>query len=230
MRRGTTLVELLIAIALLGLVALFTVGTVRAIGTIARRAVDAAATRRGVTALHTLLRHDLTEATSTDVVVAPPAIHYPRPVGAAAACAISSATTTIPQNRWRGARMPAAGRDDAWLLTDVDGLWQRATVVAVATTSCPDGRAAWNLTFDRSVVLPLVRVIEPVRLAVYRSGVADWLGLAPSTGITPIQPFAGPIAAAGATWSVVGDQFIALAAFATIRPAASLTIPLPVWP
>lgn len=230
MRRGTTLIELLVAIVLLGVLALFTVGTVRAIGTVARRAVDAAATRRGITALHSLLRHDLTEATATDLVIASPTMHYPRPVGASAACAIAAATATLPQNRWRGARLPAAGRDDAWLLTDIDGLWQRATVIAVTTSSCPDGRAAWNVTFDRAVLLPLVRVIEPVRLAMYRSGVADWLGIAPATGVTPIQPFAGPIAAAGASWSLVGDDLVAVAAFASMRPTSSLRVPLPVWP
>ncbi len=229
-RRGTTLVELLVAIALLGLLAIFTVSTVRGIGASARRAVDAAATRRGVTALHALLRHDLTEATPADLVIASPVMRYARPVGAAAACAISSTTATLALDRWRGTRVPAAGRDDAWLLTDIDGLWQRATVVAVATTSCPDGRAAWDITFDRSVVLPLVRVIEPVRLAMYRSGMTDWLGLAPAGGATPIQPFAGPIAVAGVSWALVGSDFVAQAAFASRRPSASLRIPLPVWP
>jgi hypothetical protein len=119
-------------------------------------------------------------------------------------CATSATTLAVRVSTWQGDRLPEPGRDHVQYLADppTDG-WQDATLIAVASGSCPDGHPAWRLEVSTNPSGSThLRVLEPARLAAYPSGGAHWLGLAGPGD--PNQPFAGPLADNGLSLAIVG--------------------------
>ena len=224
--RGVTLIELLVVIVLLGATAVFAGVAVHRTARAAHDAARVAAVRRSILTMQTLLRHDFGSALDGDVTtLSPTAVQYRRPVGGGAGCAGGPMSIIVPDSVWTGARLPAAGRDSAFLLVDTDGTWASADVVGVSNSGC-GGHPAIEITLDRAVVHPVVLVYEPVRLAAYSSGGADWLGLAPA-GPGTIQPFAGPVLHGGAPWSVTPFTFAATFTFAGAAAASTFVVTLP---
>lgn len=224
--RGVTLIELLLAMVLLGAMAALAGPAVHRTAVAASQATLVGATRRDVLTLQTLLRHDLGLALDGDVTLASAtAVHYRRPVGGGAGCALGATSIAVPASAWSGARLPAAGRDSALLLADTDGNWLGAAVVGVAGAACGTNPAI-EIIVDRPVTHPVVLVFEPVRLAVYSSGGSNWLGLAPA-GPGTIQPFAGPVLGGALPWSVAPQVFAASVTFAGAISPTTLTVVLP---
>lgn len=107
---------------------------------------------------------------------------------------------------WRAVRGLVAGRDSLLLATQGGAdRWITAPLLGPpASGTCPDGSAAFLLP---TVVPPAaadqigpgspLRVFEPVELRIYASGSASWIGLRQLQTGEAIQPLAGPFVGAG---------------------------------
>lgn len=199
-RRGTTLLELLVALVLLGLLVPLATAVLLAISRATERGVGRLGAERDATAVTGLLGHDLRAAAAADLA-SPGAgtLEYDRPIGEALVCALDAGSPVIRRATWLATRAPQAGRDQLLVLVAaIPARWRREELRDVAAATCPDGGTGLRLVvvapFDSALV---VRVVEPVRLRRYRSGGRDWLGLEPRLGGGTIQPFAGPLRAGG---------------------------------
>ncbi|MEP6590942.1 MAG: hypothetical protein ABJC19_07150 [Gemmatimonadota bacterium] len=195
-RRGWSAVEVLVVVALAALLASLCTAVITASARAAvrqRRALDRE--RLGQT-VGAWWRAALRDAEGGDVEVASPvAITMKQPVGGGAVCWSDADTLRIARTEWRASRDPEPGRDLLWLLRDaVQGQWEAAELLLARAGRCPDGALALELLLATPVAtVQLVRVVEPLQLRLYRSGVAAWLGEAPADGSSPVQPVAGPV-------------------------------------
>jgi prepilin-type N-terminal cleavage/methylation domain-containing protein len=224
-RRGFTLVELLIAAMISGVLAVLTGGLVAAS---ASRLRD----RSERMALEQSLRVSLGAAAAMLEPLgadsgAGPDLSQTAPGGFVARVfratgVLCAATPNMLQVRagvpwWRSVRGLVAGRDSL-LIATVGGAdrWIAAPLLgAPAFGACPDGSAAVLLPTVISAVAAAqigagspLRVFEPVELRIYVSGGASWIGLRQLQTGEAIQPLAGPFTGAGLAlgytdWSAV---------------------------
>lgn len=217
-RRGVTLLELLIGLVLLAMLGVVVTTTLTTASRVAIRAVTRLATARTISVTGALLREELGHRGRDEVTVAgATSVDFSRVVGDAPVCDVQGHLVALRQSEWWGIRDPEPDRDDALLLSDVaTGSWVANTIVAVGNGHCPDGSAAIQLTVGSTVAAAAVaRIVEPVRLRGYLSNGNGWWGLAPASGLSPVQPFAGPLAT-----PIGGTSFIGTALLLRFRPAA----------
>jgi type II secretory pathway pseudopilin PulG len=197
-RGGFVLIELLLGMAMLGILAATLVAVIRGNARVATRATHSLLTERALLSFRTFAEEELRDASSSDVTVLSPArIALSRSIGEAIACADSGGRVILADSAWTGTRTPEGGRDDAWLLTDVvAGTWQRVAIDSVGRGRCPvDGApGTWIAVAQHSGTAAVARVVEPVELSAYPSGGGDWFGLTPASHVSAVQPFAGPLA------------------------------------
>ena len=206
-----SLIELLVALTIMGITGLITVPLVAGTGRIASRATAALVAERTTASLSALLRHDLRLATTDEVIPTSPSLLWlARPVGEGPVCGTTTTTLLVRASAWRGDRLPDPTRDVVQFLEyPVAGMWSDAVLLAVSSGACPDGEPALRLQvgIDPSGSGHL-RIREPVRLTTYPSGGAHWLGLAGPGD--PNQPFAGPVTNGGLTLAVSGGALQAV--------------------
>jgi prepilin-type N-terminal cleavage/methylation domain-containing protein len=209
-RRGFTLVELLLGLAVLGVVAGTVTAAVRGMSQVAARTTQSLLAERAVLSLQGFLQQELRDAVRGDLTaIAPDRIALKRPVGDAMICGAAGATVVIADSAWTGARQPQPGRDEAWLLTDpVLEVWQESAISDVATDRCPGNNApALRLSLATPAAGAIItRIMEPVELSAYRSGPADWFGLTPGNRQSSVQPFAGPLVPGATRWLLYADR------------------------
>lgn len=228
-RRGVTLLELLVVVALLGLLGVLVSAVVIGASRVAARHVGALALERTAQVATVFLHHELRDARWEDVAVTAAAVWLARPVGDGAACDASGTSLWLRRDGWRGDRAPEVARDRLLLLTDGQADWRGAVLNSVATSLCPDGRPAWHLTLGAPAdSVRLLRVVEDVVVRRYGSGGTEWLGLAPADGSSPVQPFAGPLWSGASRFARVGDLLRVDLVTSTGR--RSVSIPLAVLP
>lgn len=213
-RRGFTLVELLVAAVISGVLAVLTGGLV---ATSASRLRD----RSERMALEQSLRVSLGAAVAMLEPLgadsgAGPDLSQTAPGGFVARSSratgvLCAAATDLLHVRagapwWRAVRGLVAGRDSL-LIATLGGAdrWIAAPLLgAPVAGTCPDGSAALVLP---TAVSPAraeqigsgspLRVFEPVELRIYASGGASWIGLRQLQTGEAIQPLAGPFTGAG---------------------------------
>lgn len=205
-RRGVTLLELLVVVTLLGLLGVMVSAVVVGASRVAARHVGALALERTTQVATVLLHHELRDARWLDVAVASAAVWLSRPVGDGVACDAGGTSLWLRRDGWRGDRAPEVARDRLLLLADGLTDWRGAALNNVAAALCPDGSPAWRLTLSTAAdSVQLLRVLEDVVVRRYPSGGAEWLGLAPADGSSPVQPFAGPLWSGASRFARVGD-------------------------
>ena len=213
-RRGVTLVELLVALALGGIVLAVATGSllrqqraVRWVDGLSGAEVQARSVLR-------LLADELEplDAGAGDIAAgqaSDSSLDLRAVVGASLTCDSSAAVTLVPDDALTPplgvvARPPAEG-DSVWLYRDSLG-WRGRPVVSVArtTTACGVPTSAsgptYALTLDGPATVPAatpVRVTRWERWVVYRASDGRWqLGVrewnAPTSRFLPPQPVAGP--------------------------------------
>lgn len=195
-RHGFTLVELLIGMVLLAMFGIVMTNTLTMTSRSTLRALRSLAISRTMVATGALLREELGSSDTGEVRLSgTTAINFSRTVGTAVICEVLGSIVRLPASDWVGVRWPEAERDDAVLLSDAaTGRWSIAPIVAVGGSRCPDGSDALQLSLGADAGSPAyVRIAEPVQLRAYLSGGSGWWGLAPASGLSPIQPFAGPL-------------------------------------
>lgn len=227
-RQGTSLIELLTVLTLLGITGSIAVTIVSGAAKAARRSTSLLVAERTVASLSALVRHDLRGSIAADLALTGPAtLWLDRPVGEAPICAATAALVTLRRSAWNGDRTPVPGRDQLRVLgAPATGVWSTFAILAVDASSCPDGGAGWRLSLGGSAVSSShARVVEASRLAAYSGSGGIWLGLAGPGD--PMQPFAGPLEPAGLALSLAGGGLTALV---TPRQAAQRTLRFPVAP
>ncbi|MGH7593790.1 MAG: PulJ/GspJ family protein [Gemmatimonadales bacterium] len=223
---GSTLVELLVALAVLGIFAGAVTATLVGTSRAALRETRSLLGGRALGSLQGFLQQELRDAGLGDVaILSTTRLALSRPIGEALPCAVSDTAVLIADTAWTGTRSPQAVRDSAWLLVDpVAGSWQAAAITAVVSDRCPvSNAAALRLAVAGGTGTVMLRVMEPVELRAYRSGVADWFGLASATAA--LQPFSGPLAPATSQWTLFPGRLETALQPADGAPAV-VTIPL----
>ncbi len=243
-RRGVTLVELVVAIALGTLLVAAALRTALALGRQSVAVAEHASVQAGVRTGMMLARAELRELggdfTGADLLrLSTDSITFRAARGFGVTCAVSAAQIRIldaqplPFSRLRSI---APGRDSLLLFVEgdsmsaVDDRWIALPVFAVGASSCAGREALAVETADLAAHLPAgalaevvvggpVRTFEVSRLAEYASGSQRWLGLASVSGGEAIQPLAGPLAGDGLTLEYL-DEF----GTAVIDPAAVRSI------
>lgn len=194
-RRGFSLVELVVATTLVGLLGLTIGFTLRAAATSTRTAVTGLTRARDLSTTMALLRTSTVGADLTDIRLGVrDTIDFDRRVGQGSPCHIGGGLVVLADEPAWAERQPLAGRDEILVLTQVEpAVWERRPLLGVAPVQCPDLRPALALGTPPGPSALWVRLVTPVRMRTYRSGGATWLGLEDRYGAASLQPFAGPL-------------------------------------
>lgn len=226
-RRGLSLLEVLIALSLTGVVALLAWSILQTaafhlrdrserIGMEHSLRVASSAAR----ALLESLGHDSTAGPDL-ALVAPDAFIARAVRGSGVLCGASPGSLLVRTGPdwWTELRAPRAGRDSLMVGT-ISGpeRWATAALDAAPQSgSCPDGAPALKLPAglappDLAVigVGSPVRVFEPMELRAYSSGGAEWLGMRGMSSAGSIQPLAGPFSGPGVKFSYYSRAGVAV--------------------
>lgn len=213
-RRGFTLVELLVAAVISGVLAVLTGGLVAtsasrlrersermALEQALRVSLGAAAAMLEPLGADSVAGPDLSQTGAGSFVA-----RSSRATGVLCAAAPHMLQVRAGTPWWRAVRGLVAGRDSL-LIATLGGpdRWIAAPLLgAPSSGACPDGSAGFFLP---TVVSPAaaaligagspLRVFEPVELRIYASGGGSWIGLRQVKTGEAIQPLAGPFTGAG---------------------------------
>jgi len=224
-RRGVSLVELVVAMAILGLLG---AAVLRAVLVQSREAVavaEAVSVEGGARAGMLLTGSELRElggdaSAPADLIrLDEDSVTYRAARGLGITCGVALTQVRVLDTApfpFSGLRDVAAGRDSLLLFVEgdstsaLDDRWLRLPILTVGSSNCGGRRAIAIGTPDMTASLPggglasvlaggPVRTFEVMRLAEYSSGGLRWLGVASVSGGEAIQPVAGPLAGAGLT-------------------------------
>jgi prepilin-type N-terminal cleavage/methylation domain-containing protein len=223
-RHGFTLIELMIALVLLGIVGGVTyqmlINTQRLSTAQAERMNLQSAVRTGALVVPSELREvGINAAGASDLVhIATDSVTYRAMRGVGFTCSVTATqiklinSFALPFNSLRG--VVAGGRDSLLIYvdndpdTDGDDQWITAPVNAVAASTC-GGTAAIAITtnditgsissgtIDAVVVGGPVRTFEVMRLKLYTLDGQSWLGAQSISAGETVQPALGPLTANG---------------------------------
>jgi prepilin-type N-terminal cleavage/methylation domain-containing protein len=223
-RRGVSLVELLVALTLLGILAATAGGWLGRLRAAYRTTALEADRRQNLRAATAILAAEIRELDAADgdlVAIGPGALTIRASRQLAVLCDSPLPTATpgvvvlpLYDAPRYGLRAFRPVTDSVWVLAEVDSLaappvWLRGSVVARATAPCPDGGAGEQLTVALSPVPdPGARVargspvlgFEAVTYRLYRSSADGRWFIGQQTGGT-VQPLIGPVTADGLTLS-----------------------------
>lgn len=195
-RRGTTLAELVVALALIGTLLLIVTHLLGAGARLVATSTAAVARNRDISTTMALLDRSIRGSSATDLVVHPSdTLGFDRRIAEAPVCRIGGAGLVVADSTISPLRTPVAGRDELLILTTIEpARWIRAQLTAVAPARCTPATPGLELGLSAPPAQAhWVRIVTPVRLRRYRSGGNYWLGLEDRIGPGSLQPFAGPI-------------------------------------
>lgn len=210
-RAGFTLVEILTALVLSGLIGLLLVRTTLNLQRVARASQVGASLQFAFDGGFGFLAAELAQvgrdSAAEDLLrIAPDSMSYRGMRGAGIACHVDATGVEIPVDRLRSTRSPQPGRDSLLLYVGVDSLqiahddWLVLPLLAVGSATCagtPAVRLATVIDTNQTPLgslpaLPPVRVFEVMQARLYPSLGAWWLGARSESGGETIQPVAGP--------------------------------------
>jgi prepilin-type N-terminal cleavage/methylation domain-containing protein len=226
-RRGFTLVEILIALVIMGVV---TGAVLRLLNTsqrLSRAQSEQVSLQSNVRTGSLVVPNELRELntvlgsldpTQNDVTDADPdGIEYRAMRGLGFVCQAPGATDLrLAKSSWTGLRAPDATRDDLYLFIDGDpdddgdDSWLQVDLTAVVDSDC-GGAPAYRLTAAAFPAVPLntpVRLFELMRLELYADVAGEWwLGAQSVSGgeVAP-QPMLGPLTDDGFALEYLGSD------------------------
>lgn len=226
--RGMTLPDVLVGLVLFGLAGV--AGTTMLLRTLRLLSVERSRVALATTFDASLgfLGADFAEVAPGDLIsAAPDAITYRAIRLDGHACVVSANEVRISQPRLRASRMPQAGRDSLFVLSQTDSgpIWVASGISGVSASRCGanqairltgDSTALAGAAFGASGAVP-VKTFEVMEARFYSSGGQRWLGARSVSAGEAIQPLAGPFEAGA------GFQLRDTAGFpATVTTARSL--------
>jgi prepilin-type N-terminal cleavage/methylation domain-containing protein len=241
-RRGVTLLELIVAVALLTLLSGAALRSLLALGrqsvAVAEYATVQASVRTGMLLAQAELRELGADATGSDLLrMAPDSVTFRAFRGFGVTCAVTATQIRIRDAAplpFSALRAIAPGRDSLLLFVEndpagtLDDRWIRLPILSTGASSCGGTTAIAVGTLDFTALLPAgtltnvvpggpVRTFEVIRLAEYASGGLRWLGVASLSGGETIQPLAGPLAGDGLTLEYLDGEGTAVSDPAAVR-------------
>jgi hypothetical protein len=209
-RRGAGLLELLVAIAVAGLLAaetqLILGGAAVTLRERSERAGAEQAGRVALAAARAALEAAGRGTGGPDLLAAGPTgftVRVTRAAGVVCDTAAGRLTVRFGAAWWSAVRSPVPGRDSLLVATPGDTGWQGfALQSAPASLLCPDGGPGLALPVGAASLARVapgspLRVVEPVELRSYSSPPDDWLGQRLVATTQPVQPLAGPLGPGG---------------------------------
>lgn len=212
-RGGVTLIELMVAMVLAGIVASAAVGVTTSVQRHAQRVVERAALEGTLLQAARVVNLEWSplafDSATADLVVSGDTIRYRGFRGLGVVCAADPAGVILDRrpDRIRQLRDPTDGKDSLALLltgdstTSTDDFWALLPIVAPPTVApCPGGGSGLLVPTG-----PLARPATGLRVGspaawfeimewrAYRSGALDWMGVRSVSGGEGIQPFLGPL-------------------------------------
>lgn len=243
--RGFTLVELLIAIIISGIVGASIISLLvrsqRLSRTQADRSVMQANIRAGMALISSELREININATQSDITaLSATSITYRGQRGLGFACDVATGWIRIPRATFSGYRGPIAGTDALMLFVEndpdisIDDGWLARTITAVDAEACSDGSPGVKLTLGTNLptspdTLAMITIGSPVRtyelmeIGELVQGGETWLGARSISAGQAFQPVLGPLAAGGVAFSYLTGAGTAGASALTVR-AIQLTL------
>jgi prepilin-type N-terminal cleavage/methylation domain-containing protein len=219
MRQGFTLIEMLIAIVLLGLVTATLYGVMRSSQIISRtqaqQALMAGNMRTGEMLVPYELRQiNISPAGVSDILaMGPDSITYRAMRGTGVACSITASEVRVLTSTWYGYRVPVAARDTLLLFMEgdptigSDDQWVHLPISSVNMASTCGARAA--IALGTTIVTPItsflptgvteapVRTFETMQLRLTTSGGQNFIGARSVSNGDALTPAVGPLAAGG---------------------------------
>ena len=224
-RRGFTLVELLIAIVVFGIVSASIFGLLTRSQRLSRAQADRAVMQGNIRAGLALVTSELRDvnisATESDITsLSSTSITYRGMRSLGFICDKAAGYIRIARASFNGYRDPSTSRGDATLIfvdNDVDQStddgWMNRAISSVAIENCASGAAGIRLNFatniptspDSLAMIQLgspVRTYETMQIGELVSGGQTWLGARSiSAGETTLQPVLGPLAPRGVAFA-----------------------------
>lgn len=212
-RGGVTLIELMVAMVLAGIVASAAVGVTTSVQRHAQRVVERAALEGTLLQAARVVNLEWSplafDSVTADLAVSGDTIRYRGFRGLGVVCATDPAGVILDRrpDRIRQLRDPIDGKDSLALLltgdstTITDDAWALLPIVAPPTVApCPGGGAGLLVpTGPLAGPATGLRVGSPaawfeiMEWRAYRSGALDWMGVRSVSGGEGIQPFLGPL-------------------------------------
>ena len=211
-RHGVTLVELMVAVTLAGIVASAAVGVAASVQRHAQRVVERAALEGTLLQAARVVNREWStlafDSTTADLVVSGDTIRYRAFRGLGVVCASGPAGFILDRRAgWtRQLRDPVEGRDSLAVFltgdstTVADDAWALLPIVAPPTGAvCPGGGPGLLVPTNPLPPATGPRVGSPaawfevMEWRAYRSGTLDWMGVRSVSGAEGIQPFLGPL-------------------------------------
>jgi hypothetical protein len=208
-RRGTGLVEAVVAALLTALLVVAALGSLahlqRPLGRFTYRVLSEQSIRGTAQLLRSELR-DLAPGAGELLTVGPGSLTYRAVRGTGRACSAGGGRVQVAASTWSPLRQPAAGRDSLVLLAQPGDT--EVVVAAAGPTiagTCPDGVASVALPYATNAPDPVAPAAFPAPLLVsevmeiraYESGGEWWVGVRSISAGESIQPAHGPLAANG---------------------------------
>lgn len=238
-RRGFSLVELLIAIIIFGIVGASIFGlltrTQRLSRTQADRATMQANIRAGMGLITSELRELNVNGTESDIQsLSATNITYRGMRGLSFVCEVNTGYIRVTQANWVGYRNPVAGdrfmlfvENDPDIATD-DGWLERPIANVIQNQTCPDGSASFRFniatnlptTPDTVAMLTVgspVRTYELMEIGELVQGGETWLGARSISAGQTFQPVLGPLATGGVAFAYRTSGGVAGATALTVR-------------
>jgi prepilin-type N-terminal cleavage/methylation domain-containing protein len=231
-RRGVSLVELLVALVLLGLVGAVTLRTMlafsRGVSALRERSALQADGRTGALLVQSELRElGAAPGGTADLIdMAADSVTYRAPRGHGISCWLGVGQIRLldtPQLPFSALRAVAPGRDSLLLFVEgnpasmADDRWLRLPVLSAGASSCAGVPAIAIGTIDFIPLLPgaelaavelggPVTTFEVMRLKEYISTGHRWLGAESVSGGEAVQPVLGPLSGNGVTLAYLRED------------------------
>ncbi len=238
-RRGFTLIEVLVALTIMGIVTGAIYKLLNTSQRISLAQAEQVSLQSNVRTGSLVVPNELRELNTVlagsveqnDIILGDPdLIRYRAMRGLGFACQATAAGATtlrIPRSSWTGLRGPAAASDDLYLFVDGDpdevddDAWQQVAVTAVTESGTACGAAAgYILTVAAMPAVPLntpVRIFEVMELKLYEAGGQQWLGARSFSAGENIQPVLGPLTDAGFALEYLNSAGVATADMKAVK-------------
>ena len=218
-RQGFTLIEMLIAIVLLGLVTATLYGVMRTSQILSRTQAQQALMSGNLRTGEMLVPYELRQINisptgiSDILAMGPDSITYQAMRGTGVACSITASEVRILSSTWYGYRNPVATRDMLLLFMEgdpnipSDDQWVALPISSVNMSSTCGARAA--IALGTTILTPLisflptgvteapVRTFETMQLRLMTSGGQNFIGARSVSNGDALAPAVGPLAGGG---------------------------------